>query len=51
LPQEGFGFIARVLGYGGLVFEDDKSSTLAETLAALEKALAAWFAEQGIEVK
>lgn len=49
--QEGFGFIARALDYGGLVFEDDKPSTLAESLAALEKALTAWFAEQGIEVE
>jgi hypothetical protein len=35
--QEGFGFSARALDYGGLVFEDNKPATLAEALAALEK--------------
>jgi hypothetical protein len=34
------------LGSGGVVFEDDKP----ETLAALEKGLARWFDEQGIEL-
>jgi hypothetical protein len=48
--QEGFGFIARALDYGGLVFEDDKPRTLSEALAALEKGLTEWFAEEGIEV-
>jgi hypothetical protein len=48
--QETFGFVARALGYGGLAFEDDKPDTLAEALAALEKGLARWFKEQGIEV-
>jgi hypothetical protein len=47
--QEGFGFVARAIGYGGVVFEDDKPDTLAEALAALEKGLAHWFEEQGIE--
>jgi hypothetical protein len=32
------------------VFEDYKPDTLAEALAALEKSLAKWFKEQGIEV-
>jgi hypothetical protein len=36
--QEGFGFVARALDYGGLAFEDDRLDTLAEALAALEKA-------------
>jgi hypothetical protein len=49
--QEGFGFIARALDFGGLVFEDDKPDTLAEALAALDKGLAKWFKEQGIEVE
>lgn len=49
--QEGFGFIARALDYGGLVFEDDKPSTLAEAMAALEKALAQWFEDEGIRVE
>jgi hypothetical protein len=47
--QEGFGFVVRALDYGGLVFEDDKPNTLAEALAVLEKGLAVWFEEQGIE--
>lgn len=37
--QEGFGVIARTLDYGGQVFEDDKSDTLAEAMAALEQGL------------
>jgi hypothetical protein len=41
----------RALDYGGLVFEDDKPDTLAEALAALEKGLAEWFEEQGVEVE
>jgi hypothetical protein len=49
--QETFGFVARALDYGGLAFEDDKPDTLAEALAALEKGLARWFKEQGIEVE
>ena len=48
--QEMFGFVARALDYGGLVFEDDKPDTLAEAMAALEKGLRTWFDEQGIEV-
>jgi hypothetical protein len=47
--QEMFGFVARALDYGGLVFEDDRPDTLAEALAALEKGLADWYKEQGIE--
>jgi hypothetical protein len=49
--QEGFGFIVRVLDYGGQVFEDDKPKTLAEAMAALEKGIREWFAEQGIEIE
>jgi hypothetical protein len=49
--QEMFGFVARAVGYGGLAFEDDRPDTLAEALAALEKGLAKWFEEQGIEVE
>jgi hypothetical protein len=48
--QEGFGFVARALDYGGLVFEDDKPDTLAEALAALEKGLRRWYKEQGIQL-
>src|SRR6266567_9340945 len=49
--QEGLGFVVRALDYGGLVFEDDKPSTLAEAMAALEIGLTKWFREQRIEVK
>lgn len=49
--QEGFGFVARALDYGGLVFEDDRPRTLAEALAALEKGLRAWFKQEGIELE
>jgi hypothetical protein len=47
--QEMFGFVARALDYGGLVFEDDKPDTLAEALAALENGLAEYFEREGIE--
>ena len=47
--QEGFGFVVRAIGYGGLDFEDDRPDTLAEAMAALEAGLARWFEEQGIE--
>jgi hypothetical protein len=33
-----------------MVFEDDRPSTLAEAMAALEKGLAKWFDEEGIEL-
>jgi hypothetical protein len=49
--QEGFGFVAMALDYGGVVFEDDRPRTLAEAMAALEKGLAAWYEDQGIEVE
>jgi hypothetical protein len=47
--QETFGFVARALDYGGLVFEDDKPDTLAEALASLERGLAKYFEREGIE--
>lgn len=47
--QEMFGFIVRAIGDGGTACEDDKPSTLAEAMAALEKTLAKWFEEQGID--
>jgi hypothetical protein len=46
-----FGFVARALDCGGLVFEDNKAETLAEAIAALEKGLTEWFEEQGIEIE
>jgi hypothetical protein len=49
--QEMFGFVARALDYGGMVFEDDRPDTLAEAKAALEKGLAKWFEEEGVEVE
>jgi len=49
--QETFGFVVQALDYGGVVFEDDRPSTLAEATAALEKGLTEWFKEQGIEVR
>jgi len=48
--QEMFGFVARALNDGGLVFEDDRPDTLAEAMAALEKGLRQWYKEQGIEL-
>jgi hypothetical protein len=45
--QAAFGFVARALDYGGLVFEDDRPDTLAEAMAALEKGLRKWFEERG----
>lgn len=47
--QEGFGFVVRAIGYGGMDFEDDRPDSLAEAMAALEAGLARWFEEQGIE--
>jgi hypothetical protein len=49
--QEGFGFVVRALDYGGLAFEDDKSDSLAEALAALERGLAEYFEREGIELE
>jgi hypothetical protein len=49
--QESFGFVVRALDYGGLVFEDDRPDTLAEALAALEKALAEQLKEDGVELE
>jgi hypothetical protein len=48
--QEGFGFVVRAIGYGGVDFDDDAPETLAEALAALEVGLTRWFEEQGVEL-
>ena len=48
--QEMFGFVVRALGYGGMVFEDDKPDTLAEAMAALEKGLTEYFEQEGIDI-
>ena len=47
--QEGFGFIVRAIDCGGQVFEDDRPSTLAEGMAALEVGLTQWFKDEGID--
>jgi hypothetical protein len=43
--QEGFGFVVRAIGYGGLDFEDDTPETLAGAMSVLEAGLARWFEE------
>jgi hypothetical protein len=48
--QEMFGFVVRALDYGGLVFEDEKTDTLAEAMAAMEKGLAEYFEREGIDM-
>lgn len=48
--QEMFGFVARALSFGGETIEDERPETLAESLAALDKLLAAWFEEQRIDL-
>ena len=48
--QEGFGFVVRAIGFGGVDFEDDRPDTLAEAMAALEAGLARWFEEQGVDL-
>jgi hypothetical protein len=44
--QKEAGFVARALDDGGVVFENNSSSTLGEALAALEEALAGRFSHQ-----
>jgi hypothetical protein len=48
--QELFGFVARALHGGGTQVEDDRPDSLAEAMAALEKGLARWFEEQGVQI-
>jgi hypothetical protein len=45
--QQGFGFVVRAIGYGGIDFEDASPETLAEAMTVLEAELARWLAEQG----
>ena len=47
--QYGCGFIVRALDYGGVVFEDQESSTLAEAMASPEQGLAQWCRDQGLD--
>jgi hypothetical protein len=49
--QELFGFVARALNEGGAQVEDERTDTLAEAMAALEKGLVRWFEEQGVEIE
>ncbi len=49
--QEGFGFVVRAIGYGGLDFENDTPETLSEAMAVLEAGLIRWFDEQDSEEK
>ena len=44
-------FIVRAIDCGGQIFEDTRPKNLAEALAALEKGLRKWFAEEGIELE
>jgi hypothetical protein len=44
--RKGAGVVARALDDGGVVFEDNSSSTLGEALAALEETLAGRFSNQ-----
>ncbi len=45
--QEGFGFVARAIDYGGVDFEDNSPETLAEAMTVLEAGLKHWFEKQG----
>lgn len=47
--QERFGFVVRAIDYGGQVFKDDTAETLGEAMVALERGLARWFKNEGIE--
>jgi hypothetical protein len=49
--QEGFGFVVRAIGYGGMDFEDQRPDSLAEAMVSLEAGLVQWFEEQGIDLK
>ena len=44
--RKGAGFVARALDDGGVVFENNSSTTLGEALAALEEGLAGRFSNQ-----
>lgn len=48
--QEGFGFVARALDWGGMAFEDTDSRTLDEAIAALEAGIATHVEEHGIDL-
>lgn len=43
--QEQFGFVAKALDAGGLIYEDARCNTLGEAMMSMEVALSAWFKE------
>jgi hypothetical protein len=45
--QEGFGFVVRAIGYGGIDFDGDTPETLAGAMSVLEAGLVRWFEERG----
>ena len=49
--QQGFGFVVRAMGYGGVDFEDNRPESLAEAMVVLEAGLSRWFKDQGIEIE
>ena len=48
--QEGFGFVARALDWGGMAFEDTNSQTLDEAMAVLETGISAYVEEHRIDL-
>jgi len=48
--QQGIGFVARAIDEGGLAFEDAEPRTLDEAMAALERGIAKWIKDNGIEL-
>lgn len=48
--RDGEGFLVRALDEGGLAFEDTKAMSLDDALAALERGIAAWIEEVGIDL-
>jgi hypothetical protein len=49
--QESFGFVARALDAGGMVFDTDECETLDEAMMALEAGIAAYVEEHGIDLE
>jgi hypothetical protein len=48
--QKETGIVVRALNGDSVVFEDEKPTTLAEAMAALEKGVSEWLKRQGIEI-
>jgi Domain of unknown function (DUF6930) len=49
--QQDSGFVARALDDDGRVFDNNRSNTLAEAMAALEEGLAEWFRDQRTDLR